>query len=95
MGAATKAADKRVLSAANRSAIEVFIKWEAAAKTFKLTAGIAERWTDESPEWTSVLKSLSTRRYRQSLENLSHLVVQRLVELEKLGIGDTGLYIDF
>ncbi|KAL0057518.1 hypothetical protein AAF712_015839 [Marasmius tenuissimus] len=48
--------------------------------------GIPDRWTSESEEFSKARKKLVDRRYRQALETLEKLVVQRLFELTKLNM---------
>ena len=53
-------------------------------------AGIESRWTPGSPEYEQALVTLTERKYKQSLDKLECLVVQRLLELTKLGMSGVG-----
>lgn len=57
---------------------------------FEEEHNIAERWTPRSPEYIDTSKLLSERTYRRAVDNLERLVVQRLLELTKLGMNGVG-----
>ena len=48
------------------------------------------RWAEDSAEYRSAVQILKEREYRSALDNLEHLVVQRLFELSKLGVYGLG-----
>ena len=48
--------------------------------------GIANRWDESSQEYKDALNLLTEREYRRAVDNLERLVVQRLLELTKLGM---------
>ena len=52
--------------------------------------GIKVRWTPESPEYKTTLAGLHLREYKQSLDRVEYLVVQRMFELSKLGMSGVG-----
>ncbi|KDQ10069.1 hypothetical protein BOTBODRAFT_116280 [Botryobasidium botryosum FD-172 SS1] len=56
--------------------------------------GIAtsERWTPETPEYAATIKFRAEQTYHRALDNLEHLVVQRLFEFQRLGISETGMH---
>ncbi|KAJ6573774.1 hypothetical protein DFH09DRAFT_1246596 [Mycena vulgaris] len=47
--------------------------------------GIAERWVPTMKEYKDALEMMTQRRYRIALDELERLVVQRLLEMTKLG----------
>ena len=49
-----------------------------------------ERWTSSSKEYNDALVLVNERRYRQALDKLERLVVQRLLELTKLSMSGVG-----
>jgi hypothetical protein len=51
---------------------------------------IETQWTPETPEYKTVLVELYLREYRQALDHLEYLVVQRMFELSKLGMSGVG-----
>jgi hypothetical protein len=51
---------------------------------------ITVRWQPSSPEYIQTLKYTSTRQYHRALDNLQRLVIQRLFELHKLNLSQTG-----
>ncbi|KAJ3847649.1 hypothetical protein EV368DRAFT_76590 [Lentinula lateritia] len=52
--------------------------------------GISRRWEVADREYIEGLELISTRKYRQALEHLHKLVVQRLFELHKMNLSNTG-----
>lgn len=52
---------------------------------------IPKTWSKASPEYKQGLTTLVERRYRQTVDRLERLLVQRLLELTKLGMGGTGM----
>lgn len=59
---------------------------------FEEDNNIAERWVPGSPQYISATKLLAERKYRQAIDTLERLVVQRLFELTKLGMNGVGTY---
>lgn len=51
---------------------------------------IGERWQPSFPQYQEAKQELAYRSYRRSLDELERLVVQRLFELKKLNMSDTG-----
>lgn len=51
---------------------------------------IVDRWTPSSPEYIDTLQYISERKYQRSLQKLQRLVIQRLFELHKLNLSQTG-----
>ncbi|KAF9076441.1 hypothetical protein BDP27DRAFT_1210207 [Rhodocollybia butyracea] len=51
---------------------------------------VARRWEPNDREYREALKYINTRKYRQALEKLHKLVVQRLFELHKMNLSNTG-----
>ncbi|KAJ3926014.1 MAG: hypothetical protein NXY57DRAFT_1051549 [Lentinula lateritia] len=52
--------------------------------------GISRRWEVADREYIEGLELISTRKYRQALEHLHKLVVQRLFKLHKMNLSNTG-----
>ncbi|KAJ7711679.1 hypothetical protein B0H16DRAFT_1343537 [Mycena metata] len=52
--------------------------------------GVADRWEPTSPEWAEAAHLVSTRRYRLALLKLERLVIQRMFELTKMNLSQTG-----
>ena len=52
--------------------------------------GIVNRWDESSQEYKDALNLLTKREYRRAVDNLERLVVQRLLELTKLGMNGVG-----
>ncbi len=58
--------------------------------SFELQLGITRRWLPEDKEYKETQKYIATRRYQKALGRLQELVIQRLFELQKLNISQTG-----
>jgi hypothetical protein len=58
----------------------------------ELQMGISVRWTPTTPEYVAALKYIEERKYRQALRKLQKLVSQRLFELQRLNVAQTGEY---
>jgi hypothetical protein len=52
--------------------------------------GIVNRWESSMPEYQQTVKYIKTREYQRALDNLQRLVIQRLFELHKLNLSQTG-----
>ncbi len=52
---------------------------------------IEGRWHPGCAEYKEGAKVLVERRYRRAIDNLERLIVQRLFELSKLGMGGLGM----
>ena len=51
---------------------------------------LPEHWTAGSPEYMEGMKNITIVKYRDALNELEHLVVQRLLELTKLNVSGVG-----
>ncbi|KAE9404798.1 hypothetical protein BT96DRAFT_973001 [Gymnopus androsaceus JB14] len=51
---------------------------------------VERRWEPHDLEYKKAMEYLNTRKYRQALEHLQKLVVQRLFELHKMSLSNTG-----
>lgn len=54
---------------------------------------IGRRWEPNDREYKEAVEYINTRKYRRALERLHKLVVQRLFELHKMNLSNTGAYI--
>jgi hypothetical protein len=52
--------------------------------------GIANRWQPSDAPYIETAKYISMRKYHRALDNLQRLVVQRLFELHKLNLSQSG-----
>ena len=48
-----------------------------------------QRWALNSPRYLEAFKAAAEHAYRQALDHLSHAVVQRILELQKMGLAGT------
>jgi hypothetical protein len=61
------------------------------ADLYEAAHDIETTWIPSDPAWIEAAKKYHQREYQNALDKVSHLLVRRLLELEKLGIGGTGL----
>ncbi|KAI0676297.1 hypothetical protein C8Q78DRAFT_960152, partial [Trametes maxima] len=57
---------------------------------FEVLLGVSTTWQPSDPAYIRVAKYIATRKYQQALSNLQRLIVQRLFELHKLNLAQTG-----
>lgn len=65
------------------------IQLELVAMEVKM--GITHRWEPSSPEYQATIKYMCTREYHRAMDNLQCLVIQRLFELQRLNVAQTGM----
>ncbi|KAG2068473.1 hypothetical protein BDR04DRAFT_1129243 [Suillus decipiens] len=58
--------------------------------TLEVKMGITHQWQPTSPKYQETMKYMAMHTYQCALNNLQHLVVQCLFELQKLNISQTG-----
>jgi hypothetical protein len=51
---------------------------------------ITSAWDEQSEEWKETIEYMKIRDYQRALDKLEGLVVQRLLELSKIGLAGTG-----
>ncbi|KAJ8082799.1 hypothetical protein PM082_008655 [Marasmius tenuissimus] len=73
-----------------RTTYQKFDRLTEEVADWEVEHGITEQWTPESPEFLDAEKGIVQQEYRQSLEQLERLVVQRLFELTKLNMSGVG-----
>jgi hypothetical protein len=56
----------------------------------EVSMGIQRRWEATDDEYIEMTKYIATRKYHRALDELQRLVVQRLFELHKLNLAQTG-----
>jgi hypothetical protein len=66
---------------------------EAYVHILETQLGIAERWETGGEEYCKYKEETVLVDYREALDELERLVVQRLFELAKLGMSGTGIFI--
>ncbi|KAJ7036410.1 hypothetical protein C8F04DRAFT_1181420 [Mycena alexandri] len=86
----TKCKDSTASATVRRHAQENFDKAWIEVQETKVRMGVKERWLDTSPEWAEAAHLVSTKRYRLALLKLERLVVQRMFELTKMNLSQTG-----
>ncbi|KAJ7432670.1 hypothetical protein B0H11DRAFT_2165186 [Mycena galericulata] len=73
-----------------RHAAENVDKALEAVQELETKLEIEVRWLPSSPEWDAAAMLVSTRRYRLAIDRLEHLVIQRMFELTKMNLSQTG-----
>ncbi|KAJ7042225.1 hypothetical protein C8F04DRAFT_1252201 [Mycena alexandri] len=86
----TKCKDSTASATVRRHAQENFDKAWIEVQETEVRMGVKERWLDTSPEWAEAAHLVSTKRYRLALLKLERLVVQRMFELTKMNLSQTG-----
>ncbi|KAI0083028.1 hypothetical protein BDY19DRAFT_987985 [Irpex rosettiformis] len=56
----------------------------------EMRMGIGARWIPTTPEYQSAIKYIKERKYHRALSKLQKLVTQRLFELQRLNVAQTG-----
>ncbi|KAJ7025076.1 hypothetical protein C8F04DRAFT_1212968 [Mycena alexandri] len=85
-----KRKDSTASATVRRHAQENFDKAWIEVQETEVRMGVKERWLDTSPEWAEAAHLVSTKRYRLVLLKLERLVVQRMFELTKMNLSQTG-----
>lgn len=80
----------RHLESERRHARQEHVRVSLEVCELELKMGITNRWTPVTPEYVSAVQYLQERRYRRALDKLQRLVIQRLFELHKLNVSQTG-----
>lgn len=82
----------RQLETERRHAVERYERVNLDVCSLEVQMGITERWTPVTPEYQDAVKYVRERKYHRALNKLQRLVVQRLFELQKLNVSQTGAY---
>ena len=90
---ATRTKDKTRLRQISHDAWEgvMFLQQELQQVEGQLDVG--ERWTPDSPEFLRAAEYLRIRTYQRAVDKLEGLVVQRLFELTKANVSQTGKHV--
>lgn len=81
----------RHLESERRHARQEHVRVSLEVCELEVKLGITARWTPVTPEYATALQYLHERKYRRALERLQRLVIQRLFELHKLNVSQTGM----
>ncbi|KAI0075583.1 hypothetical protein K474DRAFT_1761098, partial [Panus rudis PR-1116 ss-1] len=75
-----------------RKAVEEYdrILSEVINMEIRMNISPSERWNPTTPQYVATLKYLEERKYQRALEKVQRLVIQRLFELHKLNLAQTG-----
>lgn len=82
----------RKLETERRHTIEKHERISLELCSLEVQLGISpgERWTPAHPKYQEAVKFVTERKYRRALDKLQKLVIQRLFELHKLNLAQTG-----
>ncbi|KAI0684178.1 hypothetical protein BC835DRAFT_1409208 [Cytidiella melzeri] len=83
------AATRRVESE-RRHANEQYERVSLEVCALEVEMGLTVRWTPLTPQYMATLKYIKERKYHRTLGKLQKLVTQRLFELHKLNVAQTG-----
>lgn len=61
----------------------------------EVALGITTCWSPHMPEYKAATEHIHTQEYQEALDNVERLVCQRLFELQKLNISQTGKLFHF
>ncbi|KAG2119870.1 uncharacterized protein F5147DRAFT_742122 [Suillus discolor] len=86
----TAASESNFYSANLSQTSEHFTVIQCEVISMEIKLGIANHWNISSPEYQDTLKYMTLHKYHKALDNLQHLVVQRLFELQRLNVSQTG-----
>ncbi|KAJ7034307.1 hypothetical protein C8F04DRAFT_1349600 [Mycena alexandri] len=75
---------------ARRHAQENYDKALLEVQQSETAMGVVDRWEPTGPEWAEAAHLVSTKRYRMALLKLERLVIQRMFELTKMNLSQTG-----
>ncbi|KAG1851168.1 hypothetical protein F4604DRAFT_1934181 [Suillus subluteus] len=78
------------IEAARRTALQALLINVRAVGDLEEKLGIAKTWTEANPDYISTMEYMRSHKFRQVLDNLQRLVVQRLFELSKANMAGTG-----
>lgn len=87
---AQQAAATRRVETERRHAAEQFDRTLYELTELEVQIGVTTRWTPETPEYCEAVQYLQERKYHRALNKLHRLVVQRIFELHKLNVAQTG-----
>jgi hypothetical protein len=94
-GSSTDADDPtsiRRLESERRHAAERYERVSMEVCALEVEMGLTVRWTTSTPQYTEAVKYIKTRKYQRALLKLQKLVTQRLFELHRLNVAQTGMF---
>jgi hypothetical protein len=80
----------RRIETERRHAIERHERLNRDICALEVEMGLTQRWTTSTPQYMASLKYIKERDYHRALNKLQKLVTQRLFELHKLNVAQTG-----
>lgn len=78
------------LEARRRITLEQLLALQEAVAKLEDDHDVSQRWTRENPQWIEAEHRRRHREFQKCLDELERLVVQRLLELSKAGLANTG-----
>ncbi|KAG8700478.1 hypothetical protein FRC08_004676 [Ceratobasidium sp. 394] len=73
-----------------QSTLDQLLTLQSAVEKLESEHGITERWTPGSTEWVDAQHLRANQRYYQCLDDLEHLVVGRILEMNRAGRSGTN-----
>ncbi|KAI0702856.1 hypothetical protein BC835DRAFT_1263436, partial [Cytidiella melzeri] len=84
-------ASTRRLESERRHANEQYERVSLDVCALEVEMGLTARWTPSTPQYMEALQYIKERKYHRALNKLQKLVTQRLFELHKLNVAQTGM----
>ncbi|KAG8681486.1 hypothetical protein FRC09_017454, partial [Ceratobasidium sp. 395] len=72
-----------------RTVLDQLLNIRKSVEKIELERGIQERWTRGSQEWIDAQQLRHSRQFYKCLDELEHLIVQRVVEMSRAGLANT------
>ncbi|KAI0684138.1 hypothetical protein BC835DRAFT_1293887 [Cytidiella melzeri] len=85
-------ASTRRLETERRHTMEQYERVSHDVCALEVEMGLTVRWTPYTEQYNATLKYIKDRKYHRALNKLQKLVMQRLFELHKLNVAQTGEY---
>lgn len=85
----------RISETRQRVAIETYTVVRHEVVELEVALGITTRWLPHMAEYKEAEARIHTQEYQEALDDVERLVCQRLFELQKLNISQTGKLSDY
>ncbi|KAG8692937.1 hypothetical protein FRC09_010854, partial [Ceratobasidium sp. 395] len=73
-----------------RTVLDQLLNIRKSVEKIELERGIQKRWTRGSQEWIDAQQLRHSRQFYKCLDELEHLIVQRVVEMSRAGLANTN-----
>ncbi|KAG8694777.1 hypothetical protein FRC09_009609 [Ceratobasidium sp. 395] len=73
-----------------RTVLDQLLNIQKSVEKIELEREIQQRWTRGSQEWINAKQLGNNRRFYKCLDELEHLIVQRVLEMSRAGLANTN-----